>query len=219
MKGHYFFTSFFFFLFTLGPALPKALTGHSLLEIQGDIFLFGGEKDSGYISAIYHFKCSSGICSWATLDQALKFARGEIVAIPVPDSFCLEVGDDTTLSATSTTTTLSGACTQYWIGDAHCDDINNNVECNFDGGDCCGANVNTDYCSVCLCLEGGGGESGGTTTSPITTSISGACNQGWIGDDYCDDINNNIDCNFDGGDCCGANVNTDYCDECLCIEE
>ena len=24
----------------------------------------------------------------------------------------------------------------------------------------------------------------------------------WIGDDYCDDGNNNAACNFDGGDCC-----------------
>ena len=25
----------------------------------------------------------------------------------------------------------------------------------------------------------------------------------WIGDNYCDDGNNNAACNFDGGDCCG----------------
>ena len=24
----------------------------------------------------------------------------------------------------------------------------------------------------------------------------------WIGDNYCDDRNNNAACNFDGGDCC-----------------
>ena len=26
-------------------------------------------------------------------------------------------------------------------------------------------------------------------------------------------------CNFDGGDCCGANVNTQWCTECLCIDD
>ena len=62
-----------------------------------------------------------------------------------------------------------------------------------------------------FCLE----EGDGTTPS----GSGGTCNQGWIADSYCDDINNNVGCNFDGGDCCGANVNTDYCDECLCIEE
>ena len=136
-----------------------------MLEIKGDVFLFGGYvysnvvDTSRYNSAIYQLSCSSGICSWATLNQALTVGRYDTVAIPVPDSFCLEEGDGTTPSG-----------------------------------------------------------SGGTTTSSITTSISGECNQGWIGDGYCDDINNNVGCNFDGGDCCGSNVNTQYCTECLCLE-
>ena len=33
----------------------------------------------------------------------------------------------------------------------------------------------------------------------------------WIGDGFCDDVNNNDQCNWDGGDCCGENVYTDYC--------
>ena len=37
---------------------------------------------------------------------------------------------------------------------------------------------------------------------------------GYIGDGYCDDENNNAGCNFDGGDCCGVNVNTQYCNLC-----
>ena len=138
------FSNFFFFLFlTLGPALPKALSGHSMLEIQGDVFLLGGgDSFIVYNSAIYQLSCSSGICSWATLNQGLKVARTYTVAIPVPDSFCLEAEGTTTSS-----------CIQGWIGDAYCDDSNNNVGCNFDGGDCCGSNVNTDYCTECLCLE------------------------------------------------------------------
>ena len=35
----------------------------------------------------------------------------------------------------------------------------------------------------------------------------------WIGDDYCDDVNNNAACQYDGGDCCNnfkANWNF-YC--------
>ena len=77
----------FSILLTLGPALPKALEGFSMLEIQGDIFLFGGADDYIY-SAIYQLSCSSGICSLATLNQALKVGRRYTVAIPVPDSFC-----------------------------------------------------------------------------------------------------------------------------------
>ena len=37
-----------------------------------------------------------------------------------------------------------------------------------------------------------------------------------VGDGYCDDERNNEKCNFDGGDCCGPNVNTLYCNECKC---
>ena len=41
-------------------------------------------------------------------------------------------------------------------------------------------------------------------------------NPSWIGDGWCDDENNNEGCHFDGGDCCGPNVNTQYCIECIC---
>ena len=84
MKGHSF--NIYFFL-TLGPPLPKAIWGHSVVEIQGDAFLFGGGS-SDYNSAIYQLTCSSGICSWSTLNQELKVARYLTVAIPVPDNFC-----------------------------------------------------------------------------------------------------------------------------------
>ena len=90
------------------------------------------------------------------------------------------------------------------------DEINNNLDSSYDGGDCCGSNVNTQYCNICQCLGGGGGSGGATTDE--------ACDQGWIGDGYCDDINNNLDCFYDGGDCCGLNVNTLYCNICQCLE-
>ena len=45
-------------------------------------------------------------------------------------------------------------------------------------------------------------------------------NQGEIlkGDTFCDDLNNNVGCDWDGGDCCGPNVKTDYCTECECLD-
>ena len=89
MKGHLF--NIYFFL-TLGPPLPKApysAFGISIVEIQGDAFLFGGYLGGGnYNSAVYQLTCSSGICSWSTLNQELKVARSYPVAIPVPDNFC-----------------------------------------------------------------------------------------------------------------------------------
>ena len=37
------------------------------------------------------------------------------------------------------------------IGNGFCDDATNNEVCEWDGGDCCGDNVNTDYCIACEC--------------------------------------------------------------------
>merc|ERR1712038_1022241 len=51
-----------------------------------------------------------------------------------------------------------GSCIDQWIGDNYCDDECNNEENNFDGGDCCGDDVNEQYCNVCECLEGGATE-------------------------------------------------------------
>ena len=62
-------------------------------------------------------------------------------------------------------------CEHYsWIGDGYCDDTNNIVECNFDGGDCCQEypSVGWDnYCNQCQCLTGD------TTLQPSTTILSG----------------------------------------------
>ena len=80
MKGH---LLNIYFLLTLGPQLPKHHSGISIVEIQGDAFSFGG-----WNSGIYRLTCSSGKCSWSTLNQALKVERVVSVAIPVPDYFC-----------------------------------------------------------------------------------------------------------------------------------
>ena len=48
----------------------------------------------------------------------------------------------------------SGSCgSPQWKGDNYCDDNNNNAGCGWDGGDCCGSNVNKQYCSICKCLD------------------------------------------------------------------
>ena len=63
---------------------------------------------------------------------------------------------------------------------------------------------------------------GSTMTSPYSsTSSAGGCNSEWIGDNFCDDINNNMDCSYDGGDCCascGDVVNTLFCSACKCLD-
>ena len=38
----------------------------------------------------------------------------------------------------------------------------------------------------------------------------------WVGDGFCDDVNNVEDCNYDGGDCCGISVQNNFCVNCTC---
>ena len=44
-------------------------------------------------------------------------------------------------------------------------------------------------------------------------------NDDYIGDLYCDDENNNIFCQFDGGDCCNSQMTQlNFCEECACFK-
>ena len=69
--------------------------------------------------------------------------------------------------------------------------MTNIAACGYDGGDCCGSCVLTEYCSNCDCL-------GGLTSVGITHPL--------VGNGFCDEETNNIDCAYDGGDCCGPDV-------------
>ena len=87
------------------------------------------------------------------------------------------------------------------ILDGFCHDETNNENCNYDGGDCCGYNITTDYCSDCKCYDN---EACFAGTHPF------------VGDGFCNDDTNIADCNYDGGDCCRYDVNTDFCSDCKC---
>jgi len=77
-------------------------------------------------------------------------------------------------------------------------------------------------------MEGGNGSPpppppGPTTQGPTNgpTEAPGNCNAGWIGDNYCDDINNTEECQYDGGDCCQENPAEgwdNYCEACECLD-
>ena len=88
----------------------------------------------------------------------------------------------------------------HYIGDLYCDDENNNEACNFDDGDCCGPNVDTQYCQECICIE----------------NLSCAAPPTLIGNGFCNDEANTAECSYDGGDCCGECINTELCTECIC---
>ena len=97
----------------------------------------------------------------------------------------------------------------WFTGDNYCDDENNNEECEWDGGDCCGYDVSTWFCWACECLdpEEQEGDGGGGCGSPQ-----------WKGDNYCDDENNNAECEWDGGDCCGDDISILLCSACECLD-
>ena len=51
-------------------------------------------------------------------------------------------------------------------------------------------------------------------------SILKDCSNGTlVGNGICNDETNNVECYFDGGDCCGACINTEYCSQCICYRE
>merc|ERR1712025_1233737 len=62
----------------------------------------------------------------------------------------------------------SGCAVPIWKGDGYCDDENNVAGCEFDGGDCCGSNVNTAFCTQCKCKQGA------TTAAPTTAAPGGS---------------------------------------------
>ena len=41
----------------------------------------------------------------------------------------------------------------------------------------------------------------------------------WIGDGFCDDMNNQELCDYDFGDCCGAFKRIHFCMKCECIRK
>ena len=90
------------------------------------------------------------------------------------------------------------------IGDGICHDKNNNGQCDFDGGDCCLAKVNMSSCSICECI-----------TQEVIQPFDPCPLFEKIGDGLCHDENNNNICSYDGGDCCGENIDTSNCTICL----
>ena len=40
-----------------------------------------------------------------------------------------------------------------------------------------------------------------------------------IGNGFCNDEANTAVCSYDGGDCCKACINSEFCTECLCYDE
>ena len=87
------------------------------------------------------------------------------------------------------------------VGNGFCNDETNIADCNYDGGDCCAVNINTEFCSECTCHL-------------LETCLAGY--HPLVGNGICNDETNVASCN-DGGDCCGSCVVTDHCSNCTCL--
>jgi C1A family cysteine protease len=120
----------------------------------------------------------------------------------------------------SSSPTYMSACSVAYIGDGYCDPGNNNLRCGYDGGDCCGSTCTSavytcgdDGMGFAQCIDPsapayetvGGREAvddGQPSMSPTRKPTAARCKNWWVGDGHCDPVNNVVQCNFDGGDCC-----------------
>ena len=91
-------------LLTLGPSLPKALRGSSMVELGDNLYIIGGWSNYGSDqNEIHQLSCISGSCSWRTLTQQLKVDRISLVSLPVDNSFCNSSNSSPSIKTLSTT--------------------------------------------------------------------------------------------------------------------
>ena len=76
-----------YFFPNLGPDLPVRLSAHSMVEVEGDLYVIGGFDGDLIQKSIYRLQCSSGDCKWTTMKQELEIHRSYPVAIPVMDFY------------------------------------------------------------------------------------------------------------------------------------
>eukprot|EP00755_Sulcionema_specki_P024971 Sspe_Gene.82282::Locus_53927_Transcript_1_1_Confidence_1.000_Length_3562::g.82282::m.82282/K08239/GNPTAB; UDP-N-acetylglucosamine-lysosomal-enzyme len=85
-------------------------------------------------------------------------------------------------------------CPGTWVADGYCDKPCNTSECDWDGGDCVGANVKQGV---------GAPSSSHVAPGPPgePTGCSSGCVPSWVGDKFCDRNCNNRECGYDATDC------------------
>ncbi|CAG0878998.1 unnamed protein product [Darwinula stevensoni] len=81
-------------------------------------------------------------------------------------------------------------CPPSWLHDGTCDPVCNHSECDWDGGDCVGVQLNSTT------------PWGGLPEEEEETQLCAPlCLNSWLADQYCDNTCNVVDCGFDLGDC------------------
>merc|ERR1719495_405076 len=195
-----------------------------------------GEKDACQGDSGGPFVCNkggkaviAGVVSWgnqcALADYPGVYARTTYVLDWIKEN----MGPTGPTNPTTTPPPTSGCGSPQWATDQWCDDENNNADCDWDGGACCNNDFSgwDQYCNACECLDpnnGGPTTTTTTTTTTITTTtvndLTGCGSPQWATDQWCDDENNNPECNYDGGACCFNEFAgwEQYCEDCECYE-
>lgn len=148
-----------------------------------------------------------GLCDDNTNIEACNFDEGDCCLPEIIDDNCFDCFCYNDSSRHPSVVQNSTCHSPDYQGDGYCDDANNVLACDYDLGDCCGGNIM--YCTECLCHN---------ATSSGNSTESTTCLETLKGDDYCDDSNNILECDYDYGDCCLSPVQTTYCETCLCHE-
>ena len=138
---------------------------------------------------LYELTCDVINCTWSIMTQKLAHPVKGAIMMYFPPELKNVMECQTCLVPPSL------------VGNGYCNDEANIEECGFDGGDCCGSCINSDYCVDCACL-------GNVTGNEFSNAL--------IGDGFCNDNTNNVRCKFDGFDCCKGNITADLCTECAC---
>ena len=101
-------------------------------------------------------------------------------------------------------------CDYLSLGDGICDSGCRNAECGFDYCDCTANNIDAQYISI--------EEKNECYWNYTLCDIKTDCvvydtnsSQSWLGDNVCDNYCNNVDCNYDFGEC-------ESCENSLCLQ-
>ena len=154
-----------------GPRMPTTLTQASstTTDDQTILFVAGGVMSNDPYSmsprVIYSLRCTNiGYCIWTKVDTELMIVRADGVALLIPPEKPAEANNECMLTLCCIAYlkllfyVVVVACEPDWVGDGDCDSVNNNAECEFDGGDCCsGDDQGCLYCygDWCKCHQTG----------------------------------------------------------------
>ena len=122
----------------------------------------------------------NGFCNDETNNVACNYDGGECCVMNANTVYCSECACH-----------LIDTCAAGYhpsVGNGLCDDETNVVECEYDGGDCCGYIINSEHCIECTCFHQE------MCLAEVTHAL--------VGDGVCNDETNNLECTYDGGDCC-----------------